>query len=358
MARRAVFDVKDGENRVVSDAGFDLPAYKKAGVDIDGAAASVRKIKELARATQDSHVISGIGGFSGLYHAGALGFRDLVLSAGADGVGTKVKIAQAVGKHDTVGIDLVAMNVDDVVTSGATPLFFLDYIAIGRLNPKTVEDIVKGIVEGCRMARCVLLGGETAQMPDVYEENEYDLAGFCVGAVEKTRIIDGRNIKPGDVLIGLESSGLHSNGYTLARKVLLEKAGLKLDQHIGELGRSLAEELLEPTRIYAPLILELIESVPLKGVAHITGGGIYDNVSRILPPGTRIEITKNWNVPRIFDLIQKLGDISWDEMYRVFNMGVGMVLVVSPDDAGAALRKACDSGVGAFEVGVVREEKR
>lgn len=223
--------------------------YKEAGVDIDGAKKSVESIKRLALSTHGPGVISGVGGFSALFDPAAFSFKDMVLSAGADGVGTKVKISQALGKHDTVGIDLVAMNVDDVVTSGARPLFFLDYIAVGNLEPEVIQDLVGGVALGCKMAGCALLGGETAQMPDVYGEGEYDLAGFCVGGVERENIIDGKNISAGDIILGLPSSGLHSNGYTLARKILIKDAGLSLGDRVPDLGRTLGEELLEPTRI-------------------------------------------------------------------------------------------------------------
>lgn len=333
-----------------------MSKYRDAGVDIDGASLAVRKIRELAQMTYSSQVISGIGGFSGLFDLGALNFRNPVLAAGADGVGTKVKIAQELGKHDTVGIDLVAMNVDDVVTCGAKPLFFLDYIAVGKLQDDVIADLVKGIALGCRQAGCVLLGGETAQMPGIYGEDEYDLAGFCVGIVEKDRIIDGRTIVPGDVLVGLASSGLHSNGFTLARKVLLDEARLRLDQYIPELGRTLGEELLEPTKIYAPAVLQVAASYRVKGVAHITGGGIVDNVPRVLPPGRKFKIDFGWDVPPIFSMIQKLGHISRDEMFRVFNMGVGMVLVLSQEEVDGAVSLLKDLGCKAFPIGEICSE--
>ena len=330
-----------------------MSTYKQAGVDIDGAESAVRRIADIARSTYNSSVLTGVGGFSGLFSLEGLGGGNVVLAAGADGVGTKVKIAQAIGKHDTVGIDLVAMNADDVVTSGARPLFFLDYIAIGKLRPGVVEDLIKGVAEGCRQAGCVLLGGETAQMPGMYEEDEYDLAGFCVGAVDKGRIIDGSRISPGDVLIGLESSGLHSNGFTLARKVLLQDAGMSLSRRVPELGCTLGEELLEPTRIYSRAILRLRESVDILGLAHITGGGIPGNVPRIFRPGLSMEVTWKWPVPPIFDLIRHLGGIPEDEMRRVFNMGIGMVAIVREEDADKTSRLLKDMGVGSHFVGVV-----
>jgi phosphoribosylformylglycinamidine cyclo-ligase len=331
--------------------------YRKAGVDIDGAASWVERIKKIARGTYNPSALSEIGGFSGLFRAGDLGMKDMVLAAGADGVGTKVKVAQAMGKHDTVGIDAVAMNVDDVVTCGARPLFFLDYLAVGKLVSEVVEEIVRGVADGCKAAGCVLLGGETAQMPGMYDEDEYDLAGFCVGAVEGDRIIDGSRIIPGDVLVGLESSGLHSNGFTLARKVLLEDAALRLEQRVAELGRTLGEEMLEPTRIYSPAILRLRESVDLKGIAHITGGGIPGNVPRMFPGGTRMRLTGKWPVPPIFDLIRRLGGMPDEEMLRVFNMGVGMVVAVTEPEVGRAVSALKSMGIGAHQVGVVEREE-
>lgn len=334
-----------------------MSQYRDAGVDIDGAASSAGRIAALARETYGPQVLSGVGGFSGLFATANLGMKDMVLAAGADGVGTKVKISQAMGKHDTVGIDLVAMNCDDVVTGGARPLFFLDYVAVGKLQTGVMDEIIRGVVEGCKRAGCALLGGETAQMPGLYDEGEYDLAGFCVGAVEKDKIIDGSRIEAGDVVIGLESSGLHSNGYTLARKVLLDDAGMRLDQHIAELGRTLGEEMLEPTRIYAPYVLSLRDSVDLLGVAHVTGSGIPGNVPRIFPKGLRLAITGKWPVPPIFSLIERLGRIPRDEMLRVFNLGIGMTVIVSEKDAGKTLDALAALGVRGHHVGVVERDE-
>ncbi len=319
---------------------------KKPGVDVG-------KIAGLASQSYGPEVLSGVGGFSGLFHASALSYRDLVLAAGADGVGTKVKIAQALGKHDTVGIDLVAMNADDVVTCGAAPLFFLDYIAVGKVGPSVVEEIVKGVVEGCKLAGCALLGGETATMPAIYEEGEYDLAGFCVGGAERDQVIDGKGIVPGDVVLGLPSSGIHSNGYTTARRVLLEQAKMKLEDHVAELGRTLGEEMLEPTRIYSRALVAAMKKVKIKGMVHITEGGIPGNTPRVLPQGTRLKITGKWPVPRIFDLIQKTGNIPQEEMDRVFNMGIGMTVVVAAGDAGTAVEALSEQGVTAYTVGEV-----
>ncbi len=326
--------------------------YSKAGVNIDAAAAWVSRIKELAAQTKSDAVVSGVGGFSGLYSMEHLGFGNLVLASGSDGVGTKVLIAQKMDKHDTVGIDLVAMNVDDVVTSGATPLFFLDYIAGGTLSPDLVEQLIKGVVAGCKAAGCTLLGGETAQMPDLYGPGEYDLAGFCVGAAIKSQIIDGRDIEEGDIVVGLASSGLHSNGYTLVREVFRESRW-ELNRYVDEFGRTLGEELLEPTRIYAPLVLNIREQVCLKGAAHITGGGIVENIPRILPEGLGVKFDLNWEVPVVFRVVQKLGKISDDEMYRVFNMGIGMAVIVSPGDVDKARELSRDAGIASFVVGEV-----
>ncbi len=334
-----------------------MSEYKKAGVDIDGALDSVEKVKRIAASTYGPGVLSGVGGFSGLFHPGVFSFEDMVLAAGADGVGTKVKISQAMGKHDTVGIDLVAMNVDDVVTSGARPLFFLDYIAVGKLDKGVIEDLVSGVAEGCKMAGCALLGGETAQMSDIYAEGEYDLAGFCVGAVEKTGIIDGSRINAGDILVGLASSGLHSNGYSLARKVLLADAGFGLDQYMPDLGRTLGEELLEPTRIYAKSMVELIDLVDVKGIAHVTGGGLLGNLSRILPRGLKAVLSLDWPVPPVFEIIRKAGRISRQEMLRVFNMGIGMAFVLDPDLVGRAIEVLMNMGIDPYIAGeVVRDD--
>lgn len=319
---------------------------KKPGVDVG-------RIADLARTSYGPEVLSGVGGFAGLFHASGTAFKDLVLAAGADGVGTKVKIAQAMGKHDTVGIDLVAMNADDVVTCGATPLFFLDYIAVGRAGPGVVEEIVKGVVAGCRLAGCALLGGETATMPAIYEDGEYDLAGFCVGGVERDRIVDGQSIVPGDVVLGLPSTGIHSNGYTTARRVLLDEAGMKLSDHVAELGRTLGEEMLEPTRIYSRALVAAMAKVRIKGMTHITEGGIPGNAPRTLPHGTRLRVRGTWPVPRIFDLIQRVGRLSDEEMARVFNMGIGMTLVVSLGDVDAAVAALKTEGLAAYLVGEV-----
>ncbi|MGI6667531.1 MAG: phosphoribosylformylglycinamidine cyclo-ligase [Bacillota bacterium] len=319
---------------------------KKPGVD-------VKRIAGIASRSYGPGVVSGVGGFSGLFDPSVLGFRELVLAAGADGVGTKVKIAQALDKHDTVGIDLVAMNADDVVTCGARPLFFLDYIAVGKVRPGVVEEIVEGVVEGCRMAGCALLGGETATMPAMYEEGEYDLAGFCVGGAERGEVIDGSTIVPGDVVLGLESSGIHSNGYTTARRVLLDEGKMRLEDHVAELGRTLGEELLEPTRIYSKALVEAMKHVRLKGMAHVTEGGIPGNIRRVLPQGTEFLKTGRWPVPPIFDIIRKTGNLDDEEMDRVFNMGIGMVVVMTGADAGKLPSLLEEHGIKAHLIGEV-----
>ena len=326
--------------------------YTKAGVDIDGAALWVSRIKQIAEETRNDAVLSGVGGFSGLYSMAHLGFDELVLASGTDGVGTKVIVAQMMDKHDTLGIDLVAMSVNDVAASGAVPLFFLDYIAGGALTPELVEQIVLGVAKGCRMAGCVLLGGETAQMSDLYEPGQYDLAGFCVGAVMRTAVVDRASIKPGDVVVGFASSGLHSNGYTLARKVFKD-AGWGLDRFVDEFGRTLGEEMMEPTFIYSPVLAKIRGGVNVKGVAHITGGGMVENLPRILPKHLKAKIDGAWEIPPVFRVIQRLGRVSEEEMFRVFNMGVGMTVIVHPAEANKVIALGREEGIPSFVVGEI-----
>ncbi|NOZ21248.1 MAG: phosphoribosylformylglycinamidine cyclo-ligase [Planctomycetes bacterium] len=315
--------------------------YKDAGVNLDLAADFKKQIEHHLRRTFGPLVMDNMGGFGGLYslHGDGKLFQKRakkpVLVAGADGVGTKVKIAFMMDKHDTVGIDLVAMSVNDILVQGAEPLFFLDYIATGELDEHRQLDIVKGIADGCEMAECALLGGETAQMPDMYRKGEYDLAGFAVGLVEAGRLIDGRRAEPGDVLVGLESSGIHSNGYSLVRKVFFERQKMKVTDTIAELGMSVGEALLRPTRVYVRAVKAVLRHYRVKhvvkGIAHITGGGLVENVPRVLPKNCDAVIRKkSWTVPPIFDVIRKFGSVPRDEMDRVFNMGIGMVLIVSP----------------------------
>ncbi|MEN6325048.1 MAG: phosphoribosylformylglycinamidine cyclo-ligase [Syntrophomonas sp.] len=306
-------------------------SYKAAGVDIDAASQSVEMIKQWVDRTRRPEVLSGIGSFGGFFALDKSKYQEPVLVSGTDGVGTKLKIAQMMGIHDSVGIDLVAMCVNDILAQGAEPLFFLDYIALGKLEPTLVEALVKGVSQGCLESGCALIGGETAEMPGFYAEDEYDLAGFAVGVVERSRLINGNNLLDGDLLIGLPSSGIHSNGYSLVRKVILEKAGWKLDRFVDELGKTLGEELLTPTRIYVKNILELLNECEIKGLAHITGGGIPENLQRILPPGLGARIESSAiEVPAIFQLIKAMGEVEKLEMYRTFNMGVGYIIALSP----------------------------
>jgi phosphoribosylformylglycinamidine cyclo-ligase len=331
--------------------------YKDAGVDIDAGDLFVQKIKPFVKTTMRPEVLTDIGGFGGLFALKK--YRNPVLVSGTDGVGTKLKVAFLMNKHDTVGIDLVAMCVNDIVVQGAEPLFFLDYFATGKLKPAEHSLVVKGIADGCRQAGCALIGGETAEMPSFYAADEYDLAGFAVGVVEKNKIIDGSRIKPGDQLVGLASSGLHSNGYSLVRKVLFEKAGYGVADILSELGGpTLGEVLLAPTRIYARTVLALMKDFDIRGMAHITGGGITENTPRMLPKGAQALIRKKtWNVPPIFKLLQKKAGVDDAEMYRAFNMGLGMVLAVPKNQLDKVIKKAEKLGQQAFPVGEVIKGK-
>jgi phosphoribosylformylglycinamidine cyclo-ligase len=332
--------------------------YKDAGVDIDAGDQFVEKIKPYVKSTFRPEVMTHIGGFGGLFALKK--YKEPVLVSGTDGVGTKLKIAFLTKRHDTVGIDLVAMCVNDIVVSGAEPLFFLDYFATGKLKPEAHADIVKGIAEGCRQSGCALIGGETAEMPSFYAEDEYDLAGFAVGAVEKKKIINGSKIKPGDLLVGLASSGLHSNGFSLVRKVLFEKAGYGVGDILTELGHgTLGEALLTPTRIYAKTVLTLLKEFDIRGMAHITGGGITENTPRMLPKGTQALIRKGtWNVHPIFKLMQKKSGVDDAEMYRDFNMGIGLVLAVPKKQAEAVMKKAEKLGEKAYLIGEIVKGKQ
>lgn len=311
-------------------------SYRDAGVDIDAGNALVERIKPLAAATRRPGVLAGLGGFGALFEIPA-GYRQPVLVAGTDGVGTKLKLAMELHRHDTIGIDLVAMCVNDLIVQGAEPLFFLDYYATGHLDVDIASDVVKGIAEGCRQAGAALIGGETAEMPGMYQGGEYDLAGFCVGVVEKDRIIDGSRVHSGDVLIGLPSSGPHSNGYSLIRKVL-ETTGARLDQPFD--GATLGERLLAPTRIYVRPLLALFAEFDIHALAHITGGGLLENLPRVMPENTVAHVdTRSWTLPPIFAWLQEQGGIDTREMYRTFNCGIGMVLVASAAEAGAIVSR-------------------
>ena len=334
-------------------------SYKEAGVNIILANQIVKKIKPLIDKTSIPGVLGDIGGFGGLFSLAEQNYKEPVLVSGTDGVGTKLKIAFALDKHDSVGIDLVAMCVNDIVTCGAKPLFFLDYISIGKLSEKVVVNLIKGITEGCKMTNCALLGGETAEMPGFYPEGEYDLAGFAVGIVEKSKIIDGREIREGDLVIGLASNGLHSNGFSLVRKVLLEDKKYELEEKLTILERTLGEELLRPTRIYVQPVLYLLEKYNILGIAHITGGGLLENIPRILPSGVSVEIDQNnWPKPPIFSLVQEEGEISDEEMYRTFNMGIGMVLIVRPDKTEKIIGELKQSNFPSYLIGRVVKGKR
>jgi phosphoribosylformylglycinamidine cyclo-ligase len=327
--------------------------YKDAGVDIDAGDLFVEKIKPYVKSTFRPEVMTHIGGFGGLFALKK--FKEPVLVSGTDGVGTKLKIAFLMDKHDTVGIDLVAMCVNDIIVQGAEPLFFLDYFATGKLKPAAHADIIKGIAAGCKQAGCALIGGETAEMPSFYAENEYDLAGFAVGAVEKKKLIDGSKMKPGDLLIGLASSGLHSNGFSLVRKVLLDKAGYGVMDLLTELGQApLGDILLTPTRIYAKSIMALLKEFDIRGMAHITGGGITENTPRMLPKGAQALIRKgSWEIHPIFKLIRKKAVIDDHEMYRDFNMGLGMILAVPKKQAESVMKKAEKLGERAYLIGEI-----
>jgi len=325
--------------------------YRDAGVDIDAGDALVERIKPFAKRTLRPEVIGGIGGFGALFRMPPK-YRDAVLVSGTDGVGTKLKLAFRLGIHDTVGVDLVAMSVNDILVQGAEPLFFLDYFACGRLDVDVAADVVKGIARGCEIAGCALIGGETAEMPDMYPEGEYDLAGFAVGVVERARIIDGSTIAAGDTVIGLASSGPHSNGYSLIRRIL-DRSGADLasDFH----GRPLGQALLEPTRIYVKPLLALMEKLPVKGLAHITGGGLLENIPRVLPEGVTAELRQDaWPLPPVFRWLQQQGNVADAEMHRVFNCGIGMALIVAAGDAPAALAHLAAAGETAWNIGALR----
>ena len=331
--------------------------YKSAGVDIDTANEFVDRIKPLIKTTTRKEVISGIGGFGGLFHLDSAKLKNPILVSSTDGVGTKLKIAQLVNKHDTIGIDLVAMSVNDVVVQGAEPLFFLDYLATGKIELEKSVKIVEGITEGCRQAGCTLLGGETAEMPGFYKIGEYDLAGFCVGVVEMDKLINGSSVSVNDRVIGLASSGLHSNGFSLARKVLLEKGKLGVNDKVAGLDKTIGLEMLEPTRIYVKPLLNLFKIFNIKGLVHITGGGFYDNIPRIIPQSCRCVINKgSWHIPPIFDVIREIGDIEEKEMFRVFNMGIGMMIIVSEKECQEVLDRLEMLGEKSYLIGVI--EKR
>jgi len=331
-------------------------AYRNAGVDIDAGNEAVERMKKHVKKTFRPEVLTGLGGFGGLFQLNTKDMQEPVLVSGTDGVGTKLKIAFAMDKHDTIGIDAVAMCVNDVIVQGAEPLFFLDYLACGKVEPEKVEAIVKGIADGCELSGCALIGGETAEMPGMYTDGEYDIAGFTVGIVDKKNVIDGSSISAGDVLIGLASSGVHSNGFSLVRKVLLEDAKLSLHDEIASLNGKLGDALLTPTRIYVKSLLELFKEYKPKGLVHVTGGGFYDNIPRVLPEGKGANIKEgSWPVLPIFQLIQEKGGITDFDMYRTFNMGIGMILVVNKEEEAAIMDKLASIGEKAYTIGYVTE---
>ena len=327
--------------------------YRQSGVDIDAGNETVRRIKSLAKATFTPGVLSEIGSFGGLFQLDKAAYAEPVLVSSADGVGTKLKVAFMTGRHDTVGRDLVNHCVNDVLVQGARPLFFLDYLATGRLSPDVAEKVIAGVAQGCRENGCALIGGETAEMPGFYADGEYDIAGFIVGIVDRARVINGRGIVPGDVLIGLPSAGLHTNGYSLARRVLFESAGLTPDSFVPELGATVGDALLAPHRSYLQSVTPLLEHGLVKGLAHITGGGITENVPRVLPAGCAAKVDlDSWNVPPLFQVLQRQGNIDRMEMLRAFNMGVGLVVMCSAADADRALALLEKSGEdGAWRLG-------
>ncbi len=329
--------------------------YRDAGVDIDAGNLSVKLIKDSVKATYRPEVLGDLGGFGGLF-AMSTKYKEPVLVSGTDGVGTKLRLAFMLDKHDTIGQDAVAMCVNDILVQGAEPLFFLDYLAVGKLEPEQVADVVKGVANACKESGCALIGGETAEMAGFYAEGEYDIAGFAVGAVEKSKIITSEKVKAGDVILGLPSSGVHSNGYSLVRKIVFDVKGFKGDEYIDELGKSIGEELLTPTRLYPKSCLPLIEKFDIHGMVHVTGGGYYENIPRALPEnmGADIDATA-WPVPPIFGLLKEWGNVDWHEMYRTFNMGIGMIIIASADEAEKIKADLESRNEAVYEIGRVTE---
>lgn len=332
--------------------------YKNAGVNLEAGYESVARIKKHISATDRLGVMGNIGSFGGLFDLSVLGYKEPVLVSGTDGVGTKLKLAFMMDKHDTIGQDVVAMCVNDVLAQGAMPLLFLDYIAVGKNYPEKIEAIVKGVSDGCVLANCALVGGETAEMPDMYDVEDYDIAGFTVGCVEKSKIIDGTKTKAGDVVIGLPSSGVHSNGFSLVRKLIFKDNDLDLNKNYEGLTKTLGETLLTPTRIYVRPVGEVLKNVDVHGVAHITGGGFYENMPRCLKDGLGIEIQKGtWGIPEIFPFLQKLGNVAEKEMYNVFNMGIGMILLVDEADVEKTMAILKENGEDARIIGKVTDKE-
>ena len=328
--------------------------YKDSGVDIDAGNKSVQLIKDSVKATYRPEVLGDLGGFGGLFALTAGKYKEPVLVSGTDGVGTKLRLAFMLDKHDTVGQDAVAMCVNDILVQGAEPLFFLDYLAVGKLNPEQVADVVKGVANACKESGCALIGGETAEMSGFYPVGEYDIAGFAVGVVEKSKLITSEKVQEGDVVLGLPSSGVHSNGYSLVRKICFDRKGFKGDEYIEELGRTIGEELLTPTRLYPKSCLPLIENFDIHGMVHITGGGFYENIPRALPEDMAVEIDSSaWKMPAIFKLLQQWGNVDWKEMYRTFNMGIGMIIIASADEAEKIKAHLANAKETVYEIGRV-----
>ena len=330
--------------------------YRDAGVDIDAGNESVSLIKDAVRATYRSEVMGDLGGFGGLFALNTKDYKEPVLVSGTDGVGTKLRLAFLLNKHDTSGQDAVAMCVNDILVQGAEPLFFLDYLAVGKLEPTQVAEVVTGVARACKESGCALIGGETAEMAGFYPIGEYDIAGFSVGVAERSKLITPARVKAGDVLLGLPSSGVHSNGYSLVRKIVFERKGFKGDEYIEELGQTIGEELLTPTRLYPRICLPLIREFDIHGMVHITGGGFYENIPRALPDHMGAEINgAAWTIPPVFRLLQEWGNVDWTEMYRTFNMGIGMVLIVSSDEADRITARLNAQNETVYHIGHVTE---
>ena len=330
--------------------------YRDAGVDIDAGNESVSLIKDAVRATYRSEVMGDLGGFGGLFALNTKDYKEPVLVSGTDGVGTKLRLAFLLNKHDTIGQDAVAMCVNDILVQGAEPLFFLDYLAVGKLEPIQVAEVVTGVARACKESGCALIGGETAEMAGFYPIGEYDIAGFSVGIAERSKLITPARVKAGDVLLGLPSSGVHSNGYSLVRKIVFERKGFKGDEYIEELGQTIGEELLTPTRLYPRICLPLIREFDIHGMVHITGGGFYENIPRALPEHMGAEVNgAAWTIPPVFRLLQEWGNVDWTEMYRTFNMGIGMVLIVSSDEANRITARLNAQNETVYHIGHVTE---
>lgn len=330
--------------------------YRDAGVDIDAGNESVSLIKDAVRATYRSEVMGDLGGFGGLFALNTKDYKEPVLVSGTDGVGTKLRLAFLLNKHDTIGQDAVAMCVNDILVQGAEPLFFLDYLAVGKLEPMQVAEVVTGVARACKESGCALIGGETAEMAGFYPIGEYDIAGFSVGVAERSKLITPARVKAGDILLGLPSSGVHSNGYSLVRKIVFERKGFKGDEYIEELGQTIGEELLTPTRLYPRTCLPLIRAFDIHGMVHITGGGFYENIPRALPEHMGAEVNgAAWTIPPVFRLLQEWGNVDWTEMYRTFNMGIGMVLIVSSDEADRITAQLNAQNETVYHIGHVTE---